>query len=128
MTPAGLSAEAAVAADPLAAALARAEDVVGREIAALRSGDPLDLSETTFRKSQIYLDLVRLGREAALARPTPDLARRLDALRTLIAEDVALLALHMDAVRRISDIITDAVRQDTSDGTYSVTGAPAGRA
>lgn len=105
--------------DALQAAFARAEAVFVQEIAALRAAAPLDLDDFTFRKSQIYLDVIRLGRDPAVGRLGPEAAARAANLRQLIADDLALLALHLEAVRRISDIIADAVRQDSSDGTYS---------
>lgn len=105
--------------DALQVAFARAEAVFVQEIAALRASAPLDLDDFTFRKSQIYLDVVRLGRDPGRGRLGPEMAARAAHLRQLIADDLALLTLHLEAVRRISDIIADAVRQDSSDGTYS---------
>jgi hypothetical protein len=100
-------------------ALARLEEAVEQETAALRARKSVDLKEFHERKSQGLLELTRAMRHIDGGAPTPSLMQRLASLREKLDANSALLKLHLDAVREISAVMTDAIRDAESDGTYS---------
>jgi hypothetical protein len=100
-------------------ALVRLEEAVEQETAALRARASVDLKEFHERKSQGLLELTRAMRHIDGGTPTPSLMQRLSSLRARLETNSALLKLHLDAVREISAVMTDAIRDAESDGTYS---------
>jgi hypothetical protein len=100
-------------------ALVRLEEAVEQETAALRARTTVDLKEFHERKSQGLLELTRAMRHIDGGAPTPSLMQRLSSLRAKLETNSALLKLHLDAVREISSVMTDAIRDAESDGTYS---------
>jgi hypothetical protein len=97
----------------------RLELIIDQETAELRSRGGIDLEEFNNRKGQGLLDLTRaLG---PLGNRVPD-ARTLAALSRLRAKleiNRALLRNHVEAVREISTMLCDAIRNLDSDGTYA---------
>src|SRR5690606_6624980 len=80
-------------------AVERAQTVVERETAALRSRDHVDLREFEHRKSHALLDLTRAGRAVAAMELPVEVADRLRALRSALEANMECLSLHLDAVR-----------------------------
>ena len=99
--------------------IARLEDVVDNETAALKSRTAVDLREFNDRKSQGLLDLSRSLRLFQGAAPGKAVMARLADLRAKLDVNQAVLKLHLDAVREIATIMSDAIRDAESDGTYS---------
>ncbi|MBN8995425.1 MAG: flagellar protein FlgN [Rhizobiales bacterium] len=93
------------------------------ETEALRAHRHVDLDELNRRKSRSLLELTRLSRSLPSA-PEARLKARLQALSVKLAENRDVLALHLGAVREISDLLVAALGEAESDGTY---GMPAGR-
>jgi hypothetical protein len=97
----------------------RLEALVDQETALLRTRTAVDLKEFNNRKSQGLLDLTRalrpLGSRAPDARTHAALAR----LRAKLEVNRALLRNHVEAVREISTMLCDAIRNLDSDGTYA---------
>jgi hypothetical protein len=56
------------------------------------------------------------------------LSARLAGLRARLETNRTMLKMHLDAVREISAIVTDAIREAESDGTYSRTIRKSGHA
>lgn len=100
-------------------AVERLQEVVDQETAALRSRQPVDLKVFNDRKSQGLLELTRAMRR--LDGPPTDqaLLASLTGLRAKLETNRAVLAMHLEAVREISTIMVDAMREAESDGTYS---------
>lgn len=105
---------------------AQAEDIIDRlchvlnqETEALRTGGDADLKEFTERKSRLMLELRHATADVALTPSDPTPAA-LEKLRQHLAENQKLLDLHMRAVREISDIVAEAIKDSDSDGTYSM--------
>ena len=101
--------------------IARLEDVVDHETAALKGRAAVDLREFNNRKSQGLLDLSRCLRLFQGAAPSKAALARLAGLRAKLDTNRAVLELHLDAVREISTVMSDAIRDAESDGTYSPT-------
>jgi len=103
----------------LADSIRRLEIVVDEEAAALTSRGPIDFEAINRRKSHSLLELTRLSRSAAgsaaAAALEPDFAR----LAGKLARSRELLQLRLSASQEIAELITDAMREAESDGTYS---------
>jgi hypothetical protein len=97
----------------------RLEDVVDQETAALKGRTAADLREFNNRKSQGLLELSRSLRYFQVAPPTNAVLERLAGLREKLDTNKAVLELHLEAVREVSTIMADAIRDAESDGTYS---------
>lgn len=111
------------AGDALVAAISKAHAVVEAETRALRDQASLDLRAFEHRKSQALLELTRASRGLLPAgveslRGTP-VAEELGRLREALDANMALLAKHLDAVREIAEVISRAMLEAESDGTYS---------
>lgn len=112
-------------ADPVLESLIRTivglEAVVEEETQALQLRQPVDLDVFSNRKSQGLMELNRSIQHIDGPRHRTQLAPRLDSLRSKLAANQAALKLHLEAVREISGIIANAIREQDSDGTYSHT-------
>src|SRR5262245_47008968 len=104
----------------LGAIIEHLSGLLEEETAQLRGGAAIDLKAANDRKSQALLQLTRASRQldqSALGDPV--VRARLAALRQTLASNQAVLKLHLEAVREVSDIVCAAIRQAESDGTYS---------
>lgn len=100
-------------------ALARLEQVVDQETQSLRAGETPAFEDLNYRKSHGLLELTRAMR---LVDPTSignDLRDRLESFRDQLERNRLLLKTHLDATREISAILTAAIRDAESDGTYA---------
>jgi hypothetical protein len=97
----------------------RLEEVVDHESAALERREAVDLRELNNRKSQGLLDLMRCLRVFQGAAPSRPALARLAGLRAKLDRNRAVLALHLEAVREIATVMSDAIKDAESDGTYS---------
>ena len=107
------------AGSPLDRAIQRLEEVVEQETAALRTRATIDLREFNNRKSQGLLDLNKALRVIDNAAADRGVAARLAQLRAKLDVNRAVLKMHLEAVREISTIVADTIRDADSDGTYS---------
>lgn len=98
----------------------RLHDLLDAEIAALRSRKPVDLNEYNNGKSQALFDLSRAMRLLDGVAVDASLRKRLEELRAKLELNGNVLRMHMEAVREISTIVSDAIQAAESDGTYSV--------
>jgi hypothetical protein len=103
----------------LAGTIQRLEEVVEQETAALKSNTAVDLNDFNNRKSQGLLDLNHALRQLGEAARDPAVATGLAGLRAKLAVNQTVLKMHLDAVREVSTIVADAIRESDSDGTYS---------
>jgi hypothetical protein len=118
-SPALLSGEPLPVFLPLERAIERLGEVVDQETAALRNRVAVDLADFNNRKSQGLLDLNRaLRAHDGLARDKAAL-ERLAGLRAKLDANRAALKTHLDAVREVATVLSDAIRDAESDGTYS---------
>lgn len=104
----------------------RLEETLEQETAGLRSRTPIDLKDLNNRKTHGLLELTRVMRHLNRGSLTPSVATRLSALRNSIEINSRVVKMHLEAVREVSAIVADAIRDAESDGTYSVSiGRPA---
>jgi hypothetical protein len=109
-------------------AIARLEQVLDLETAALVERRHVDLGDTNMRKNQGLLELTRAARgveggEAA----APELGSRIRSLRAKLDRNKAVLEVHLRAAQEVSGLLAEAMRDLEADGTYSLGAAAAGR-
>lgn len=98
--------------------LERLEETAALETDALRNRRAIDFEEISRRKSRSLLELSRAVRTLP-GTPEAALAVRLARLRAVLAENSAVLQLHLAAAQEVAAILGEALREAESDGTYS---------
>jgi hypothetical protein len=102
-------------------ALARLEEIVDQETAALRGYVAINLKDFNDRKNHALLELTRAMRLLPAGNEGKALSGRVDRLRSKLELNRVVLRMHLEAVREVSTTISDAIRDAESDGTYSQT-------
>jgi hypothetical protein len=97
----------------------RVERVIDEETRELRSQKVANLRDFNNRKSQGLLELSRAMRGLGEAARDRRLQAKLTQLRSKIDENLSLLSMHLAAVQEVSTIISRAIQDAESDGTYS---------
>ena len=113
-----LSAREATAVGSCSLLLSRVKQVLVEETAALAAGRTATLSAFIARKHQLLRDLLSAQRNSTSDSMRAALAPGIAEVRLCLAQNQRQLNLHIDAVRQVSAIIVDAMRQAESDGTY----------
>ena len=93
--------------------------VVDEENQAIAQRGAVDYDSFSHRKSQGLLEFNRLAPSLAGLRLGPALGAALDDLRMRLETNRRLLGTQLSAARAVSNIITQAIRDSQSDGTYS---------
>jgi len=98
--------------------LERLEAVIESETLALQNHAPIDLTEFNHKKSHGLLELTRSAR--VLDDEELELARDdLNRLKEKVEKNLSILEIHLKAVHAVSAIISNTIRENESDGTYS---------
>jgi hypothetical protein len=97
----------------------RLEEIVEQETFALKNRQAINLKDYNDRKSQALLELTRTLRNVQGMASSPALVERVGSLKAKLATNQAMLKLHLEAVREISNSLSDAIRHSESDGTYT---------
>ena len=95
---------------------------IEQETADVQSLRRVDYEAYNLRKSQGLLEISRLL-PSLDGRPSPALIEALRGLEAAIIENQKALGVHLAAANAINDLISRAVRESQSDGTYCVDGA-----
>jgi hypothetical protein len=101
------------------AALQRLEKVLDEENAALATFDARNLAEFSRVKTQSLLELQRSGAALSQVEAIPELSHLFATLRQKLELNRWLLLLHLEAAREVTTVITAAIRDAESDGTYT---------
>lgn len=115
----------AAAQDPEAAravvfsVIARIEGYLDEETEALSKSLEFDFKTSNDRKSQGLLDLNQALRRLQKADVNADLQLRLAAFREKLAVNLRKIRLHLDAVKEIAAMLSEAIQNAESDGTYT---------
>jgi hypothetical protein len=96
----------------------RLESLLERETGSLKGYTITELKELNHRKSQCLLELMRASRSLEGQPQSRVLADRLATLRATVDRNQEALQTHVDAVKEIAEIISGALRDTESDGTY----------
>jgi hypothetical protein len=119
MTVANQSLETSSALGAFGKAVERLEQVIDLETQILMENKPADLREFNHRKNFGLLELTRTMR-ALNGMPSEQVRVLLINLRAKLDRNRKALDIHLRAVQEISAIISKAIRDSESDGTYSV--------
>jgi hypothetical protein len=104
-------------------AIRRLEKILDIEIDLLKRNRPIVLHDFNHQKNRGLLELSRIissMRGMELAPLNVEAQAALTQLRLKLKENLALLETHLQAVAAISAIISQAIQDHESDGTYSV--------
>jgi hypothetical protein len=104
----------------LLAAIRRLESIVEEETNALGARKKVDFDDFSTRKSRSMLEFVRLMRARMHPGDEVEITEEIRKLRKKLEQNRAILEMHYDAVREVATIITSAIREAESDGTYSI--------
>lgn len=97
------------------------ETLIEDESEALRNQKSINFSEANIRKNRQLLELETTVNACLNANVPEDKIRSaLSGLRVKLAQNQALLQTHVRAVREVSSIISNAIAEADSDGTYSM--------
>lgn len=100
-------------------AIDRIEAVVLEETDALRRSTNYDLASSNNRKSHSIVDFNNAVRKLQKSDIDQELIDRLEAMRQHLRENHYVIKLHLEAIKEISALLSDAMRDAESDGTYS---------
>ncbi|MFT3732400.1 MAG: hypothetical protein QM780_13445 [Hyphomicrobium sp.] len=101
------------------AVLRRIEGYLDEETAALDKSSNFDLKASNDRKSQGLVDLNQAMRRLTSEDINDDLKARLQTFRNKLAINLRKIRLHLDAVKEITAMLSEAIQSAESDGTYT---------
>lgn len=101
------------------AVIRRIEDYLDEETTALDRSLDFDLKASNDRKSQGLVDLNQAMRHLRSSDIDEDLEQRLRTFRSKLAINLRKIRLHLDAVKEITAMLSDAIQSADSDGTYT---------
>ncbi len=105
--------------DAFVAVMNRLDVVIACETRALVRHDHRELAEAARQKRQGLLELERLKRSLKGTIPSADITKRLASFRVALDANQAALRIELDAAEAVAAIVTRAMRDLESDGTYS---------
>jgi hypothetical protein len=97
----------------------RIESYLDEETTALTDPLKFDFKASSDRKSQGLLDLNQALRRLQQTDVNADLQVRLGTFREKLAGNLRKIRLHLDAVKEIVSMLSDAIQSAESDGTYT---------
>lgn len=100
-------------------ALSRLEETLDAETAGLRAGQPIDFEEVNRRKNRSLLELTRLSRNLPADR-NDELRTTVERIRDKLSQNRRTVDLHVSAVREIAEMMSAALSEAESDGTYAM--------
>jgi hypothetical protein len=101
------------------AVIKRIEAYLDEETSALDLTPNFDLKASNDRKSQGLLDLNQALRRLRKEDVNSEVQVRLAAFRNKLALNLRKIQLHLDAVKEITAMLSDAIQSAESDGTYT---------
>ena len=116
---ASISLRGAGAADMVLPVIERLQQTLDAEIEQIAARKRVDYQAFNLRKSQGLLELTRLAPALAGAEASPALRASLNALRAKLEVNRRMLRVQLNAAQEVSDIISRAIQEGQSDGTYS---------
>ncbi|MGN6469250.1 MAG: hypothetical protein ACTHLC_06675 [Rhizobiaceae bacterium] len=112
----------------LSAIIARIEEAIEQETAAIRSDPGFDVKASNARKSRHLYELNRAMKGLSQAEVLSEHREALIRLRGKLGENEKALRAHLNAVAEVASLIRDAIQRADADGTYSAHEFGAGRA
>lgn len=99
--------------------IARIEGYLDEETDALSKSLNFDFKASNDRKSQGLLDLNQALRRLQASDINTDMQLRLTAFREKLGINLRKIRLHLDAVKEIATMLSEAIQSAESDGTYT---------
>jgi hypothetical protein len=99
--------------------ITRIEGYLDEETAALSKSLQFDFKTSNDRKSQGLLDLNQALRRLQRTEINADLQLRLAMFREKLAVNLHKIRLHLEAVKEIAAMLSEAIQNAESDGTYT---------
>jgi hypothetical protein len=99
--------------------ISRIEVYLDEETEAFSKSLKFDFKMSNDRKSQGLLDLNQALRRLQKSDVNADLHLRLTAFREKLAVNLRKIRMHLDAVKEIAAMLSDAIQSADSDGTYT---------
>jgi hypothetical protein len=106
------------------AVIKRIEGYLDEETNALDLTPNFDLKASNDRKSQGLLDLNQALRRLRKEDVNKDVQMRLNTFRNKLSLNLRKIQLHLDAVKEITAMLSDAIQSAESDGTYTRQAGP----
>lgn len=103
----------------LGSALDRIEELLEAETKALAQAGDVDLRDINRRKNHSLLELTRIARSLPRENIDQEMLSRIESMRDRLLHNQQSLQLHLAAAQEISRVLTDALGEAESDGTYS---------
>lgn len=112
----------------LMAIVARIEEAIDAETAAIRSDPGFDVQASNARKSRCLYELNRAIKGAGTGALSDEHRAAVERLRDKLAVNAAALQAHLSAVGEVAGILQGAIAHSEADGTYSAGAFGSGRA
>jgi len=103
----------------LGAIIARLEEAVETETAAIRVDVNFDIKASNTRKSRYLYELNRAVKGVEPGALDASHRDGLERLRTKLEANEAAILAHLNAVKEIADLLQDTIERAEADGTYS---------
>lgn len=103
----------------LVGAVGRLEILIDQEVSALRHASVGELKDLNNRKAQVLVELDRAVSANSGQSPSTEMKQRLGLLRGKLEINRKTLKMHLDAVHEVAAMLSDHVRDEDSDGTYT---------
>lgn len=97
----------------------RLEDIIDLETKTLQSFQPVALQEFNHKKIYSLLELLRVIPMQESKTISPEIEIVLSRLRKKLEKNLSVLHMHLTAIREISAVMTNAIKEYDSDGTYT---------
>lgn len=117
----------AAAGEAFARTIERIERLVEFETATLQQYKPIDFAEFNHKKSHALLELSRAMRALGSRSHDRQILSDLGRLRDKLEKNLAVLEIHLKAVRQVCALIARTIEDDDSDGTYTASVSRAAR-
>lgn len=105
--------------DAFAKTIDRIERLVDLETMTLQQYKPIDLADFNRKKSHALLELSRVLRTMGEGPYDSQIVSDLGRLRGKLEKNLAVLDIHLKAVRQVCALIARTIEDDDSDGTYT---------
>jgi seryl-tRNA(Sec) selenium transferase len=119
LQPTAARARATAAPADLGTILARIEEAVETETAAIRTDMNFDIAASNARKSRHLYDLTRAIRGQDDAALVATYRPAIERLRDKLAVNQGVIVAHLEAVTEVATLVKTALQDAEADGTYS---------
>ncbi|GHB18390.1 hypothetical protein GCM10007094_02680 [Pseudovibrio japonicus] len=105
----------------LSRSIARVEGLLDAENEALVGKGTIDFEESAYLKGRAMLDLDLAGKAVGAENLPSEIVVRLQALQEKLSVNMKLLSTQLNAVKEVSGLLLNVMKEHDSDGTYEST-------